>query len=127
LSNVPIQPHQQLFSNSLQSNVSPLGQQSQNPTMLLQPPLPSIITTNNTNNTNNTHIQPIISSSNSGNSIFSNNNTGRQNIPSSTLSPVQTSGIANNNNGNNNNTTNVTNRYQQILHHISHRVNQIQQ
>ncbi|CAJ0895403.1 2859_t:CDS:2, partial [Entrophospora sp. SA101] len=63
------------------------GQQSQNPTMLLQPPLPSIITTNNTNNTNNTHIQPIISSTNSGNSIFSNNNTGRQNIPSSRLSP----------------------------------------
>ncbi|CAJ0640895.1 2500_t:CDS:2, partial [Entrophospora sp. SA101] len=89
------------------------GQQSQNPTMLLQPPLPSIITTNNTNNTNNTHIQPIISSTNSGNSIFSNNNTGRQNIPSSRLSPVQTSGIANNNNTNNNNTTNVTNRYQQ--------------
>nr|CAG8505375.1 8491_t:CDS:2 [Entrophospora candida] len=87
LSNVPIQPHQQLFSNSLQPNVSPLGQQSQNQTMLLQPPLPSIITTNNTNNTNNTHIQPIISSTNSGNSIFSNNNTGRQNIPSSTLSP----------------------------------------
>ncbi|CAJ0911659.1 8948_t:CDS:2 [Entrophospora sp. SA101] len=105
--------HKQLFSNSLQPNVSPLGQQSQNPTMLLQPPLPSIITTNNTNNTNNTHIQPIISSTNSGNSIFSNNNTGRQNIPSSRLSPVQTSGIANNNNTNNNNTTNVTNRYQQ--------------